>query len=93
MVLYVYTHIHTHSLTHTHTNLFPTDKDECVLGIDKCNPDRANCTDTEGSYTCHCMAGFSGDGVNCFGKYNRAVICVFCVTIKGVITQLALSQT
>ena len=34
---------------------------------DNCN-DNATCTDTEGSFTCMCNAGFTGDGVMCAGN-------------------------
>ena len=47
----------------------------CLPDINECegpgdNPtchEHANCTDTEGSYTCTCNTGFSGDGFNCSG--------------------------
>ncbi|KAI8511658.1 complement activation, classical pathway [Branchiostoma belcheri] len=41
-----------------------TDNDECVDGSNNCNPD-AFCTNTPGSFTCTCKAGYSGDGVTC----------------------------
>ena len=29
----------------------------------------ANCSNVQGSYSCHCIAGFSGDGnLSCYGK-------------------------
>ena len=28
----------------------------------------AQCTNTDGSYTCGCLNGYSGDGKNCTGK-------------------------
>ena len=28
----------------------------------------ANCTDTEGSFSCQCVDGYSGDGVTCRGN-------------------------
>ena len=35
------------------------------LEVDSC-VDNADCSDTEGSYTCTCSTGFSGDGLsNC----------------------------
>lgn len=40
------------------------DVDECQLGTDNCSPD-ASCTNTTGSFTCDCNAGFAGDGVTC----------------------------
>ena len=44
-----------------------TDIDECAAGIDGCD-ENANCTNTDGSYTCSCLSGYSGDGVTCVGK-------------------------
>lgn len=32
--------------------------------------DDANCSNTEGSYFCSCLVGFSGNGVTCLGKTN-----------------------
>ena len=40
---------------------FHTDIDECTLGDDSCVQD-AECVDNEGSYTCVCYNGYSGDG-------------------------------
>ena len=37
---------------------------ECVRGSALCHPN-AVCEDTDGSYTCECKAGFSGDGRVC----------------------------
>jgi len=31
----------------------------------------ANCTDTDGSFNCTCVAGFEGDGFNCTGKIEK----------------------
>ena len=43
-----------------------TDIDECILGTDNCDANAA-CTNTIGSFTCACNAGYSGDGVTCTG--------------------------
>ena len=43
-----------------------------LLDIDECldNPchRNANCTDSQGSFDCHCYDGFSGDGFICTSK-------------------------
>ena len=45
-----------------------------ILDIDECaqNPCHFNatCTDTVGSYECHCDPGFSGNGKNCSSKFE-----------------------
>ena len=46
----------------------PTDINECETGNNLCNSN-ANCTDTEGSYDCACMTGYSGDGRNCESEF------------------------
>ena len=33
----------------------------------------ANCTNTEGSFTCSCNPGYTGDGVNCTSKLNSSI--------------------
>ena len=52
-------------------NNFPafhvTDVNECAIGRDNCDIN-ANCTNTEGSFTCVCRKEFYGDGVSCESK-------------------------
>ena len=38
--------------------------DECAHNSHNCHPNAA-CTNTLGSFTCACNAGFTGDGVTC----------------------------
>ena len=57
---------HTAILPYCHTAI-PTDIDECALDLDNCSPN-ANCTNTVGSFTCQCLPGFTGDGVECEGQ-------------------------
>ena len=45
------------------------DIDECTDGTDNCHDD-AQCTNTDGSFTCMCNSGYMGDGTTCTGKYN-----------------------
>ena len=43
------------------------DINECTKAPKVCHQN-ANCTNTDGSYTCQCVKGYSGDGkVNCTG--------------------------
>ena len=44
------------------------DIDECVNGVNNCHNDYATCFNTEGSFTCSCNSGYSGDGITCQGK-------------------------
>jgi len=41
-----------------------SDIDECTLGTDNCDAN-ADCANTDGSFTCTCNVGYSGDGVTC----------------------------
>ena len=50
---------------------FPLDIGECEEEIDNCHAD-ASCTNTDGSFNCTCLIGYSGDGVNCTGKLKSA---------------------
>ena len=57
-----------------------TDVDECVVNNGGCSP-YANCTNTPGNYTCTCIGGYTGDGVNCSGLECRKILpSLFCVT-------------
>ena len=44
------------------------DNDECNSGTHTCHNLRATCTNTDGSFTCACIDGYSGNGVICNGK-------------------------
>ena len=46
-----------------------TDVDECTDAPDTCDVN-AVCSNTDGSYTCLCNAGYSGNGTTCTGKYT-----------------------
>ena len=52
------------SLTLLFFNL--ADINECVKGT-PCGYN-ANCTNTDGSYTCKCQSGYDGNGTNCTGN-------------------------
>ena len=43
------------------------DINECDLDLDNCD-ENAACTNTDGSFTCECNHGFSGNGTLCQGN-------------------------
>ena len=47
---------------------YVSDIDECDSNTNKCDVN-ADCTDTQGSYSCSCRSGFMGDGINCASTY------------------------
>ena len=47
-------------------NISFLDVNECDAGSHSCHT-HATCTNTEGSYTCACNNGYSGDGTTCSG--------------------------
>ena len=44
------------------------DVDECSIKTDNCH-DLATCSNTDGSFTCACNTGYTGDGLKCAGKF------------------------
>ena len=42
------------------------------MGSSQCD-ENADCTNTEGSYSCSCKQGFDGDGSVCKGKRIKAI--------------------
>ena len=50
------------------------------LDVDECQTSPCNynaiCNNTDGSYTCKCNSGYSGDGLTCTGK-TTCVISIF----------------
>jgi len=66
--------VHSNQLTlslphHLHTDINECEDDE----LNNCN-ENANCTNAEGSFTCSCNPGYTGDGVNCTSK----LLCMQC---------------
>jgi len=43
---------------------------ECATNNGGCSL-HATCTNTIGSYTCHCLPGYTGDGKDCHGKSQQ----------------------
>ena len=57
--------------------LYFSDVDECSSSNDGCH-EHATCDNTEGSFTCTCQPGYSGDGLYCVG----GLACVKTMTQK-----------
>lgn len=68
--------VYTPSLTRFQVSMYSqitfcsTDIEECYVRTDDCEPN-AECTNTVGSFTCHCKEGFIGNGTNCTGMYEQ----------------------
>ena len=43
------------------------DIDVCLTLNETCYDENAHCVNTEGSFTCQCNSGFTGEGYNCSG--------------------------
>ena len=55
----------------SYSNLLITlDIDECSADSSPCD-ENADCTNTDGSYSCTCKQGFDGDGQSCEGTWLR----------------------
>ena len=50
-----------------HLSLCSIDVDECVTQKDNCN-DHAACRNNDGSFSCQCHPGFTGNGIECESK-------------------------
>ena len=50
-----------------------TDDNECTMGTNNCHTN-AECTNTPGSFSCACVEGYSGDGVDCQGMLKIVIV-------------------
>ena len=64
MVLFIFSYCY---------DLLTADVDECAIGNHNCHDD-ATCYNTEGSYTCSCNIGYTGNGSFCTRKFIYALI-------------------
>ena len=53
-----------------------SDMDECTSNYHICD-NNAVCQNTEGSYTCSCKAGYTGDGKICSGEWFGVLLIAF----------------
>ena len=61
-----------------------TDIDECSDGSDDCD-DNAVCTNTDGSFTCVCESGYTGNGRVCEGKLSCKELSVYPIYICTIV--------
>ncbi len=52
------------------------DKNECALGTAQCSAGNSICTNTDGSYTCTCLPGYTleSDGHTCIGMCIQLLV-------------------
>ena len=62
--------------------LYHVDIDECEMGSDNCH-ENAQCINTEGSFTCYCNLGYTGDGTEC------SVVLTIVLVFVGVLVFIA----
>ena len=56
-----------HVASHKYTQYVISDIDECADGTHTCDSN-AVCADTDGTFTCTCDSGYTGDGQSCMGE-------------------------
>ena len=55
------------------------DINECgSIDLNNCD-ENAQCTNTDGSYTCSCNTGYVGDGVSCTSKLATTLLAILCM--------------
>ena len=52
---------------------FTTDIDECSAETNPCD-ENADCTNIDGSFSCTCKEGFTGDGKTCQGVFFNFLV-------------------
>ena len=57
------------NVKYTSISFLSIDINECATGDHTCDVN-ADCSNTNGSFTCSCIIGYSGDGMTCNGLYN-----------------------
>ena len=61
------------------------DTDNCHEG--------AQCANTEGSYTCTCNPGYTGDGVICASKLTTPLLATFCTYLIHQLFNMQISMS
>ena len=64
-----------------------TDLDECSSDPSPCDVS-ADCTNSDGSYSCKCKQGFTGNGTICDGMF----VCLFFSNIQPIVLNFSTFQ-
>ena len=69
------------------------DINEC--GSDDFNncDENAQCTNTEGSYTCSCNPGYTGDGIICASKLPTPLLAILCTHLIHQLFNVQISMS
>ena len=59
-------------VTQTRRILSISDIDECTRNRNPCD-ENADCLNNDGSFSCVCKKGFTGNGTDCLGKVNLQI--------------------
>lgn len=57
------------------------DTNECLVNNGRCDPD-ASCINTPGSHLCVCDDGYTGSGLECYGRQASLPMNMFYVSMK-----------
>ena len=66
-------------------DLLTADVDECAIGNHSCH-NSATCHNNQGSYTCSCNTGYTGDEFSCTGKFIPKHVHSFSVELDKLAT-------
>ena len=66
------------------------DINECINDVDDCH-DNATCNNNNGSYSCTCNTGYTGNGTYCEGMYIVVDKLQSFSKVLGQITQIQIS--
>ena len=67
-----------YAMIHSVCVVLCADINECESNDSNNCDENAQCSNTEGSYTCSCNTGYTGDGVICTSKLATTLLAILC---------------